>query len=426
MKLKLIVQYLQRAGLLLGLSPAQGLYKQTVFKKQAGGLGVPESGAGGQIVRRRTSVATATRQSTTLDEIVSHRQDTGVVFGQKDTGLKLDCLLSAGTYSPIIASVLMADFAAVTPLVAGTDITSQAAGPQFVDGSAGFLAAGLKVGMVGRWTGFTTTATANNDRNFWITALTAGDMTGKFLDGTAVAPKAPETGSVTFTVVGKISLAPLTAHTNDFFTWEEWYSDKARSELFPDIKSNKIDFSIPAAGASGVAFDLVGLGVRTLGSSQVLTTPAAETTTGVSQAVNGAIYINGVLVEHVTGLSLSVDRSLTPVGASIGNPASPDFNHGNVKVNGSFTAMFDDTVLQAIFDAGTKVSLAVVAAVDTSATADFMAFTLGKIALMGDTPDDGLKAIMRTYPFTAEINGDGDAALAWDKTILTVQDSAAA
>ena len=88
--------------------------------------------------------------------------------------------------------------------------------------------------------------------------------------------------------------------------------------------------------------------------------------------------------------------------------------------------MFDSTVLQMIKNNRTKVSLAVVAAVDRSATADFVGFTLGKVAITSDIPDDGLKAIMRTYAFTAEINGEGGAALAWDKTIITVQDSAAA
>jgi hypothetical protein len=48
---------------------------------------------------------------------------------------------------------------------------------------------------------------------------------------------------------------------------------------------------------------------------------------------------------------------------------------------------------------------------------------MGRIKITGDAPDDGEKNIMRTYPFTAEINGSGGAALAWDQTIITVQDS---
>jgi hypothetical protein len=111
------------------------------------------------------------------------------------------------------------------------------------------------------------------------------------------------------------------------------------------------------------------------------------------------------------------------VGASIGSAVSPDLNQGRLKVSGSFVSMFEDTVLQALFDAQTAVSLCAVACSDTTATSDFVGFTMGKIKLTGDAPDDGEKAIMRTYPFTAEINGAGGTALAFDKTILSIQDS---
>ena len=404
-------------------TPAQGLFKQTVFGKQTA-LGTPKTGAGGQILRRKSSIFTATKDSTSNDEIVSHRQDTGITFGMKKTSGKISGNLSPGTYSALIAGALMADFAAVSPMTVGTDCTAAATAPQFVDASSGWLTAGLKVGDVVRFTGFTTTAVGNNSKNFWITALTANNMTGVFLDGSAVLAKT-ETGSVTCTVVGKKSKAPITGHTNDFFTFEEWYSDKSLSEVFPDCKVNQLSIGIPAAGPATLDLDIVGLGTRTRSGTQSFTTPAAETTADVVQAANGAIYINGALASHVTTLSLTLDRGISPVGASIGSRVSPDVNQGRVKVSGSFTAMFDDTTLQELYDAETAVSLAVVASSDTSATSDFVGFTMGRIKLTGDAPDDGEKAILRTYPFTAEINGNGGAALAFDKTILTIQDSLA-
>lgn len=405
------------------VSPAQGLFKQLAFGKQTA-LGTPKTGAGGQLLRRKTSVFTATKDTTSNDEIISHRQDTGITFGMKKTAGKIDGNLSPGTYSVLMAGALMADFAATSPMTVGTDCTSSATAPQFVDGSSGFLTAGLKVGDVVRFTGFTTTAVGNNSRNFWITALTANNMTGIFLDGSAVLAKT-ETGSVVCTVVGKKSKVPTTGHTNDFFTFEEWYSDKARSEMFSDCKVNQLAIGIPAAGPATIGLDIVGLGARTLAGTQSFTTPASETTTDVVQAANGAIYLNAALAGHVTTLSLTLDRGITPIGASIGSRVSPDVNQGRVKVSGSFTAMFDDATIQSLYDAETAVSLCVVATADTSATADFVGFSMGRIKLTGDAPDDGEKAIMRTYPFTAEINGAGGAALAFDKTILTIQDSQA-
>lgn len=405
------------------VSPAQGLFKQTAFGKQTA-LGTPKVGAGGQILRRKSSIFTATKDSSTNDEIVSHRQDTGITYGMKKSGGKISGNLSPGTYAVLMAGALMADFAATTPMTIGTDCVSQAAAPQFTDGSSAFLTSGIKVGDVVRFTGFTTTAVGNNSKNFWVTALTANSMTGVFLDGSAVLPKT-ETGSVTCSVVGKKSKAPLTGHTNDFFTFEEWYSDKSLSEVFPDCKVNQLSFGIPAAGPATLDMDIVGLGTRTRAGSQSFTTPASETTSDVVQAANGALYVNGVLTAHVTTLSLTADRGLTPVGASIGSRVSPDLNQGRLKVTGSFTGMFDDAVIQALFDAETPVSLCTVACSDTTATSEFVGFTLGRIKLTGDAPDDGEKVILRTYPFTAEINGNGGAALAFDKTILTIQDSLA-
>lgn len=404
-------------------TPAQGLFKTTSFGKQTA-LGTPKVGAGGQVLRRKTSIFTATRDTSSNDEIVSHRQDTGITYGLKKSNGKINGNLSPGTYSVLVAGALMKDFVATTPMTVGTDCVAAANAPQFVDGSSAFLSSGLKVGDVVRFTGFTTTAVGNNSKNFWITALTANNMTGIFLDGSAVIAKT-ETGSVTCTVVGKKSLVPLTGHTNDFFTFEDWYSDKSRSEVFPDCKVNQLSFGIPAAGPATLDLDIVGVGTRTLAGAQSFTTPAAETTTDVVQAVNGAVYVNSALAAHITTLSLTVDRGITPVGASIGSAVSPDLNQGRVKVSGSFTAMFDDNTLQALYDAGTAVSLSVVACSDTSATSDFVGFTMGKIKLTGDAPDDGEKAVLRTYPFTAEINGAGGTALAFDKTILTVQDSQA-
>jgi len=47
------------------------------------------------------------------------------------------------------------------------------------------------------------------------------------------------------------------------------------------------------------------------------------------------------------------------------------------------------------------------------------------VSITSEQPDDGEKVISRTFNFVAEINGSGGAALAFDNTILQVQDSAA-
>lgn len=407
---------------------AQGLHKTTAVGKQVA-LGTPKVGAGGQILRRVTSIFSATRTMYANNEIVSHMQDTGVTYGQKNSGGKLTCVLSPGTYQTLFAAIMRAGFNATSPMAAGVDVTAAATGPQFVDASAGFLTAGLKVGDVGRWTGFTTPGDVNNAKNFWITGLTAGNMTGKFLTDSIEHPDpvvAKAAGdSVTFTVVGKKVMAPMTAQTNDFLTFEEWYSDLSKSEVFSDMKVNQIQVTAPATGNATLNADIVGIGVRTLAGAESFTTPAAETTTDVVQSVHGAILVNGTLVTVANSMQITIDSGIAPVGAVIGSNLSPDLNQGRLKVAGTFSALFKDTDISTLYDAETKVSLAVVMASATTGTADFIGFTMGKVSITGDAPDDGEKSIMRTYPFTAELNGQGGALVAFDETILTVQDSAA-
>lgn len=401
---------------------AQGIKKQTIVGTQTG-LGTPKTGAGGQILRRRTSTFTANRDMFENDEIVSHQQSTGVTYGLKKVEGKIEGLLSSGTYKDLIAAGLRKAFAATSAMSAGTDVTAAVAAPQFVDASAGYLTAGLKVGDVGRWTGFTAGGTGNNARNFLITALTAGNMSGVFLDGLPAVVKASG-DNVTFTVVGKKSLVPLTGHTDVFFTFEEWYSDLARSERFDDCKVSSISLNLPATGNASISFDIIGLS-RTLGAAQSFTTPTAETVTAVMSALNGSIFVQGTEVTNITGAQITIDGGVKPVSAVLGSNVSPDMDRGRIKVSGSFTALFDSATLQTLYDAETPISLIIVATVDPSATADFMTFTMGRIKLTGDAPDDGEKSILRTYPFTAELNSAGGAALAWDQTIITIQDSQA-
>jgi hypothetical protein len=249
-------------------------------------------------------------------------------------------------------------------------------------------------------------------------------MTGIFLDGgAAMAVKAPETGAVTITATGKYTLAPLTGHTNDYFTVEEWYSDLTKSELFSDCKVATLGVNMPASGNASISLDFVGLN-RTLGSAQVLTSPTAETSTAHMAALTGFVYVNGVATQ-VTGFTLNVANDAANTGAEIGSNAASDVTVGRIKVTGSFTALFRDTVLTTLYDGQTKVGATIVMTGDQTGTADFLAFIIGKIALTGDAPDDGEKGISRTYPFTAEINTAGGTALAWDQTILSIQDSAA-
>lgn len=420
----LLYAYLRWLGLAPGLI-AQGLNKRTVIKKQSA-LGTPATGAGGQILRRETSTFSLTANTSESAEIVSHHQGLGVrQTGQATTG-KLDGLLSPGTYKLFFAAAVRKDFVAGASSGALTNVTAATTGGAtgtFTRATGSFITDGFRKGDVVRWTGWSTTGVPNNAHNFLITGLTATVMTVLAVDMVAVGAKASG-DSVTATVVGKKTWAPLTGHTDDLFTVEEWYSDISQSEMFTDVRLNQAAVDIPGAGDCKASFDLPGL-KRTDNAAQQLTTPTAETTTAVCASATGVLIVNNAQLLTVTGVKLQIDEGVSPDGPVVGSLFSPDAARGKIKVSGTFSAYFQDASLTALYRNETVLNLMIVATSDRTAASDFVAFSLGRIKLTGDAPDDGEKGIIRTLPFTAEINSAGGAGLADDQTILSIQDSQA-
>jgi hypothetical protein len=394
-----------------------------VYKEQTA-LGTPATGAGGQVLRRKTSVAKTSRATYTNDEIVQHQQSTGVNLGTAASDWQFDGLLSPGTYAGLLQTLMRKAFTA-TAAITGLSLTIAGSGPYTITRGAGdFLAGGLKIGDVIRITAGTYANPVNRDNNCIITALTATVATVITLNNSVLIAEGPIATS-TITVVGKKSIVPLTGHTDKLVTVEEWYSDLSKSELFPDIRVGQADIGLPASGNATIKLAAQGLGVRTGGNSQVLTSPTAATTSPVLTAVRGILRINGATIQTVTGVTLTIKTALTAEGPIVGSNFSPDMSRGRIEVMGSFTALFDSTTLRDLFDAETLTSLVVVMASDTGNAADFVSFSMSALKLTDASPDDGEKAIIRTYPFTAQLNADGGAALANDQTIVTIQDSLA-
>lgn len=406
------------------MSIAQKISKQTVMRRQTS-LGVVGA-ATGQIIRRTNSVFVAVRDMFESNEVVSHHQSTGSSYGLKKTSGTLAGELSAGTYQMQIEAMLEAAFATVATIT-GTDIAAvgDAGGiANFTSGASGFLTSDFKIGMVVRATGFSGVSTNSNSRNLWITALTAGTMSGIFLDGTVqVADAATE--SVTIAEVGKRCKIPLTGHVKQYLQVEEWYGDLTDSDLFNDVVVASLDFDLPATGNATMNSTYIGL-ARVLSGTQVMSAPTAETSTGIMSAINGRLYVNGVTTP-ITGLKITLKNGAADTGAEVGSNSAADVSTGMIKVGGSFTSKLRDQTISALLDAETEVSIASVLTADQTATSNFMAFTVGKVRITSDTPDDNA-SIMRTYNFTARLNPSGTLVgtdKAWDETIISIQDSAA-
>lgn len=404
------------------MAQAQGIYKQLIRKVQSA-KGTAASGSGGQLLRRETATFKMTKDTFESNEITSHQQGTGVTYGVGKTDGSLSGVLSPATYDVEFSSILRAAFAA-TSAITGLSLTIAGTGPYTVTrGTGSYLTDGIKIGDVVRITAGTYTGTAR-DINLLVTNVTALVMTVIVVNGSTLTTQGPITGS-TVTVIGKKVKAPLTGHTNLYYTYEEWNPDISRSTAYTDVQTGKGDIGLPSTGNATVSFTYMGLD-RAKSGTQVLTTPTAETTTPVLNATNGYILIGGSRVLIATSMSISIDGTLTAGEATVGSKRVTDNVKGDIKVTGSFTALYEDETIGSYFDDETPISIVMVVTDNASATSDFVTFVMSRVKVTTDDTDDGKKQIVKTHSFVAEINGNGGAALANDKTIITIQDSAVA
>lgn len=404
------------------MTVAQGINKLLAFKKQVG-LGTAASGSGGQKLRRETSAFSAPADTYTNNEIVSHQQSTGVTHGVVKPQGSISGILSPGTYATLLASLLRKDLATVSDIT-GLSITIATSGSNYTvtRASGSFITDGVKAGNVVRLTAGSFTA-GTKDKNLLVVSMTASALTVKVVNGTALTAEGPIASS-TLQVTGKKTYAPATGHTNDYYTFEEWYSDLSKSETFTDCQIGQAQFDLPATGNATIQLDAPGIR-RTLGTSQVLTSPSAETTTDPLAAVNGAVIVNGAVVANVTGAQITINGNTTHSDAVVGSNYVDDIQRGRISVSGSFTAKFDSTTLQAIYDARSTTSLILCITEDGTADAHFVTLVIPTLKLTNDSANDGETAIVRTYPFEAQYNSAGGSGTSSEQTIIAIQDSAA-
>lgn len=400
---------------------AQGAKKTLAYKAQVG-QGTPASGSGGQLLRRRTSNIRAERATYENDEITSHRQSTGSTAGVKGVSIPYRGLLSPRTHQDVLAAALLKAWAATANLT-GLSLTIAADGDNWTitRGSGDFLTGGIKKYDVVRLTAGSFDS-ANLNKNLLVVGVSATVLTVRVVNAAALVAEGP-IASATVAVPGKKVWVPTSGHTNVWLTLEEWYSDVSKSEVAADVKPGQIQVGLPATGNATFDVDFLGLN-RTRGNSQVLTSPTAETTTAVLQAVSGLVVVNGVATT-ITGGQLTINPGNQTGEDEVGTNIRTGMAEGDVAVSGQFTAKFRDSVMQDAYDNQSVIDLVLMASTSGEANADFMTFVLPALKLFGDEPDDGKKEVVRTYPFTAQIPATGGASLANHQSIISIQDSLA-
>ncbi len=399
-----------------------GVDMQLKVKKQTA-LGTIASGGGGQLLRRVQSTLNLKKDTYESNEIRSDYQVQDFRHGARRVEGSISGEISAGTYSLLIQSAMRRDFAAVTAIT-GLSVTIAGSGPTYTitRASGDFLAGNIKAGHVIRLSVGTLNA-ANINKNLLVVSVTATVLTVVVLNGVAMFAEGP-IASTTVTVQGKVTFCPQTAHTNDFYTFEHWYStlSPTASESYWDCKVGGFNISLPPTGIATIEFPIMGLDMLPT-TSEALTSAAAATSTGVLAAVNGVLRNAAGAIANVTGLTINVTNNNSMAGPVVGLNKYVDIVNGRHKVTGQLTAIFDSVTLRDAFINETELALYAAFTSDNTATASFIAITIDRLKLGAADRDDseGVKTV--TLPFTALLNSPGTTST--DVTTLRVQDSAA-
>lgn len=395
-----------------------GTKKVVAYKKETGGWGVPAGASGGKQLRRVTANFELTKEAYESAELRTDHQVASYSHGIRSATGTLNGELSAGSYADFMQSILERDFTAVTiPTAVSVTVTVSSSTNKIIRSTGSWITDGLSVGEVVRGTGFT--ATADNNKNLLILAVTATELTVRPLNGVLMTAQATA-ASATLTAPGKQTYVPATGHTNDSFTVEEWFSDIAQSEVYTGLKVNSMAVSLPSTGLTTIDFGFAGKDLAQKGTTQYFTSPAAQNTNGIFAAVNGAMVVNGVPVALITSANFTVDRA-TENATAVGSNSVAEIFTGRVRVTGNLSIYFQDATFRDYFDNETPVSLVMALTADSTANSNFISFVLPKVKLGSFSKQDAELGLTASSSFTALLNDVTTGGLL--PTTIAVQDS---
>ena len=398
------------------MATASGINKVVSYKKETAFGTLPSPTTGGQTLRRVSSTFNLTKETYQSEEIRTDYQLVDFRHGVRSVEGSISGELSAGTYADFLASALARNWTAATPSALGSTTIASVGGTYTITRTTGsWLTDTVRVGNVIRLTGF---ATANNNANLLVIALTATVATVVALNVVKLTNETVASGG-TYKVQGKTTYAPTTGHTDDSYTFEEWYADIGQSEVTVGNKVNTVGIALPATGLTTVDLSFMGQDLAKRGTSQFFTTPTAQNSNGIFAAVNGALIVNGAPVALVTGANFNINRNMTSE-AVVGSNIKPEIYEGRIIVDGDFTTLYQDGTFAGYFDNETEISLVVALTANSLPNSEFMSFTIPRLKLSTDTKDDGEKGIVSSNSFQA-LKGNG--ANGFEATTLMIQDS---
>lgn len=393
---------------------ATGVAKRVILAEETtyGTMGT----TGTKYLRRVSSDLTLNKESYASQEILVSQQLRDARHGVRRPAGTFAGQLSPGSFNDFFQSVLRSTFATGAIMATITLALDVTAGTLTLSGG-GLLAGGLKREDIVRVSGASGGNAGINGKNLRINGLSDTVITTRDLPtGLSTASLA----GVTLTVVGKKVSMPTTGQLYKSYSIEHWFSDVALSEMFLGCRFGQTTMNMPATGlvtfsSQVMAQDMV------LNTSQQLTSPSGPTSSSSLAAVNGKLSYNNVDLAIITGLTMTIAPQMEQP-AVLGSNTAPWIFLGNLGVQGSFTALFNDETLANTFIGENEVTLSILLTMGAGATADFMRITLPRVKTMSDQKSDGQMSLVQSMTFTGLENVADTTA---DLTTIVVQDSLA-
>jgi len=400
------------------MSIAKGVAKKVAYKKESV-WGTLAGAASGKYIRRVTSDFNLTKDTYESGEIRTDYQVSAYRHGVRKAEGSINGELSPGSYSDFMQSVLARDFT-VGPTGTSATITTAANGSLWnISRAAGsFITDGIQVGHIVRMSGGTLNA-ANTNNNALVCVVTAAMITVRVLSGTDMVVDTAVAG-VTVSTVGKTTYAPLTGHTNDSYTIEEFYSDITQSEVYTGMKVGGFNMQLPSTGLTTCDMSFQGKNLELTGTSQYFTSPTVANTNGIFAAVNGALIVNGVPRAVITSADISIERGLEAANVVGSNFASDVFT-GRIRVTGNMSTYFEDGTFRDFFKDETEISVVLALTSDNSKTAQAISICMPRVKLGSSTRADGEMGLVQQHSFVALLNDVTSAGL--PATTISIQDT---
>lgn len=399
---------------------AQGINRRQSIAVQSG-LKTRASAGGGTILRRIQAEPNLQVDSFQDQEIRASQQLRDMGNGVERGIISYTSQLAPGAQIDFIQGMLRRNYATVTPIVL-SNVTA-AAGPPgtFTRATGSWLTDGLRVGMVFRMAGWTTTGAANNARNYRITALTATVITTSGVGDEVVAAKASG-DSVTLTVVGKVTFIPATGQQRLYYTYEDFLPDLSSPEadIYEDCRVQTVGINVPPTGFAMISAQMLARNVVNLGAAH-FSAPAAASTVAAVNGISGLIRVAGQDVGVLSQFSLQMAAQ---VGAdpNIGAKQVWDIFLGPVSVAGNGTGLLLDYSLSDMMRNGTEAEIIVLLKSDSTLNSPFICITLPRVRIQNQSKTDGQLALMQRFNFVALENL---ASTSYEATSIMIQDSAA-